>query len=329
MKINSNNEWDKLNEVVIGKMPNIKFSILESAFKMFYNNSENELHKYINSKYIEEHNEDIESYVSLLESNNIKVYRPDTYDKLVSIKTPNFSTQTHLTGPLNTRDLVAIFGDTILVFPPEIRSRYFETDNMKNIFYNAVKSGNKLFSLPKPQMCEEFNVYEPQLDAARCMRFNDNIIVNVTNSYNKLALKILENNFPQYTFHEVNWGDGHADGCIMPLREGVLLVNKVFLPKPKEMLPDFCKNWDVIECECHEKYIENKYAKKISNFKDINVDCNVLSINPNQIVCHDTAYKYLQSKLTKYNIECIPSQLRHSQLFDGAFHCLSLDLNRG
>jgi len=192
---------------------------------------------------------------------------------------------------------------------------------MKNIFNKAITSGSRWISLPKPAMPENAytnGIIEPQLDAARCMRFNDNIIVNINNANNKFALQLLKNNFPEYIFHEVNWVDGHIDSCIMPLREGVLLVN-----------PDFCKDWDLIECEYHEEYNADIYAGNDVMLASNNIDCNVLSINPNQIICHDYAVKYLQPLLKKHKIECIPCQMRHSRLMDGGFHCHSLDLNRG
>jgi len=104
MKINSYNEWDKLNEIVIGKGLMMKTNLLETSFKLFYGDHLTEadsLKSQVNAQFIEEHCEDVENYVSLLKSHNIKVHRPETYDKLIAIKTPNFSTQTHLTGPLN------------------------------------------------------------------------------------------------------------------------------------------------------------------------------------------------------------------------------------
>ncbi len=58
------------------------------------------------------------------------------------------------------------------------------------------------------------------------------------------------------------------------------------------------------------------------------IDLNVLSINPSQIICHEHNYKQMSKLLKPFNIECIPSKLRHSRLFDGAFHCLTLDINR-
>lgn len=336
MIINSYNEWDTLNEVVIGKGWMMDLNILETSFKLFYNSNINyevdDLKKQVNKTFISEHIEDIEGLVTLLKSNNIKVYRPNNFDKSYQIKTPNWSTITHLTGPLNSRDLVAIFGDTIVEFPPEIRARYFETDMLKDIFLQGIKDNAKWITLPKSNMTNEVyddKIIEPMLDAARCMRFNNNVIVNVNTLHNKLCVNILRNNFPHLTFHEVTWCDGHIDSCIAPLREGILLINKVFLPNPKEMLPDFCKNWDFIEVEFHEDYNADVYAGNDIMLASKNIDCNVLSINPNQIVCHDYSYSYLQPKLKQYNIECIPCQLRHSRIFDGAFHCLSLDLNRG
>ncbi len=337
MIINSHNEWDKLNDVIVGKGWMLKTSILETSFKLFYrsnlqtNGYEDNLKEFVNKQYIEEHCEDIEGLVTILKNLNINVYRPESIKKLTSIKTPNWSAQTHLTGPINTRDLVAIIGDTIMEFPPEIRSRYFEVDYMKHIFMDALNDNCKWLSFPKPIMTNESynnNFLEPMLDAARCMRFGQDIIVNVNYKFNEVAVKLLKLYFPEYNFHMITYVNGHIDSCMAPLRPGLMLINKVFIPNPREQLPKFCRNWDFIEVEYHEEYDATSYAENDILLASTNIDCNILSIDPNTIICHDYSYSYLQPKLEPYGIEVIPCKLRHSRIFDGAFHCLTLDLNR-
>ena len=337
LKIQSNNEWDKLNAVIVGNGFQETSPILETSFKLFYGLDKNDsvadtLKQQVKKQYIEEHSEDIENFVSLLKSHNIKVYRPECVGDLKAIRTPYFNTTTHLTGPLNTRDLSIILGDTILETSPEIRQRYFETLALRKIFKKGFDNGAQWLKMPVASMSEELFTdvdIEPEmmLDAARMMRFNEDIVININTIHNMLALKWLKRIFPYYTFHPVTWCDGHIDSSIAPIKEGLILVNKVNIPHD-EMLPKFLQSWDKIYVEYHEDYNADVYAGNDVLLASTNIDCNILSIDPNTIICHDYARKYLQNEFSKYNIECVPAQLRHSRLFDGSFHCLTLDLNR-
>ena len=281
-------------------------------------------------EYIEQHIEDIEGFVDILESHNITVRRPDTIKKLQDIKTPHWKGQTCLTGPLNARDLCIVVGDTIIECPVEIRGRYFETDCLKPLFKKYFDAGSKWVCAPKPMMLDESYTsnFEMMLDAARCMRLGTDIIVNVNSECNRLGAEWLRRTVgDQYTVHEVTLCDGHIDAVLVPLRPGLMLLNTVYV-KDLNMLPEKFRNWDFVEVEYHEDYDNKLYAENDVLLASPSIDCNVLSIDPNTIICHSHSHQYLQSKLKKYNIECVPCRLRHSRLFDGAFHCLTLDVNR-
>ena len=58
------------------------------------------------------------------------------------------------------------------------------------------------------------------------------------------------------------------------------------------------------------------------------IDVNVLSIDTDTIICHDEYQPLLQPLLKPYNIEAIPCRMRHSEIFGGAFHCITLDVRR-
>lgn len=335
MQVNSHNEWDVLREVIVGKGWMMQLQLLEQSFKIFYkagiDSGVDPLQgNHVKKQYLEEHAEDIEGFVDLLKSHKISVKRPDSYKEIKSIKTPNWSTQTHLTGPLNARDLCLISGNTIIECPVEIRSRYFETDMFKDLFHQYFNEGANWICAPKPAMKD--GVWdrgdEMMLDAARCMRIGTDIIVNVNSKLNDLGFEWLRRVMGQeYTFHKVNYCDGHIDSTLVPLRPGLLMINTCFI-KDKNQLPEKFRNWDLVEMEYHEDYNCDVYAGNDVLLASKNIDLNVLSIDPHTIICHDYSYKYLQPMLRPYNIECIPCQLRHSRLFDGAFHCLTLDVNR-
>lgn len=334
MRVNSHNEWDPLKEVIVGKGWMMKLQLLEKSFQLFYRSNLGSeidaLKSQVNETFLKEHCEDIENFVELLKSHNIAVKRPQTVEKLHAIKTPHWSTQTHLTGPLNARDLCMVAGDTIVECPVEVRGRYFETDMFKDLFLEYFREGAGWVCAPRPAMKDDSWDLgnEMMLDAARCVRLGTDIIVNVNSEVNRLGMKWLERTLgDKYTFHEVNLCQGHIDSTLVPLRPGLMMINTVFV-KDRDQLPEKFRKWDLVEMEYHEDYNHDVYAGNDVLLASKNIDLNVLSIDPKTVICHDYSRKYLQEKLRPYGIECVPCQLRHSRLFDGAFHCLTLDVNR-
>jgi glycine amidinotransferase len=344
MKIHSYNEYDKLSAVVVGAGNHLENSN-EMTFKLFYgldgkvdeNIMNDHLKLQVNQKYINEHIEDVENFSNILKSHNINVYRPRVADKLYKIETPDFKSLSHLTGPVSARDMLITMGDTVVETPPEIRGRYFETDFFSDIKYKAIVNGNKWFTMGKPRMADEAytptpGYIEPMLDAARMLRVGDgNVIVNINTAHNELAVKQLEALFPELTFHKVTYVDGHIDSTIAILREGLLLINSLVISPDMAdvMLPECIRDYDRVFVEYPEDYKPEEYAGNDILLASKAIDVNVLSLDTNTIICHDYAQPELQKKLNKYNIECVPVQLRHSRIFDGGFRCITSCLTRG
>ena len=111
--------------------------------------------------------------------------------------------------------------------------------------------------------------------------------------------------------------DNHIDSTMLPLKEGVLLVN----PKKfkEEKLPGFLKKWDRIiapQPEDQQTLLASKY-----------IDMNVLSLDPKKVMVSNT-YLPLIRLLEQNGFTPIPVQLRHRRLFGGGFHCITLDTIR-
>ena len=82
MKVNSNNEWDTLKEVILGTMegyfPGLEFT---EKFKIKNFDKSVKIAKSAYPKsYVEEVNEDLEDLKKILINNNVKVIRPKKYD---------------------------------------------------------------------------------------------------------------------------------------------------------------------------------------------------------------------------------------------------------
>jgi len=349
--VNSNNEWDTLKEVIVGNTFLSNLPGLELSFKLFFHDSltsdvfGNDVYSQkgknwkgeIKKQYIDEHEEDLTEMVRILEEESVTVKRPKLLDKIHRFKTPYW--ESGCVPALNIRDQAIIVGDDIIETPPQIRSRFFENDLLKDIFMDYFKKGARWTQVPKPMLTDNsFDIsyqlkkgvqYEKQanhfdigheilFDGAQCLRFNNDIVINCSNENHLLGVQWLKRHLKGYDLHTVRMVDNHIDSTMLPLREGVLLVN----PRKfkEEHLPDFLKKWDRIiapEPEEQQTLLASKY-----------IDMNVLSIDPKKVMVSSN-YIPLIRLLEQNGFTPVPVQLRHRRLFGGGFHCITLDTIRG
>lgn len=362
--VNSHNEWDTLEEVIVGDGFPSSLPALDFTFQMFFHDN---LHgqedrgayrdkdSLINKKYVEEMSEDVEGFVGLLRSLGIKVVRPKAPQNVKDTKTPNWkSTNYH---PLNVRDLTMIVGNEIIETPPDTRFRFFENDYLKHLFMDYFKRGAKWTVAPRPLILDssfdmswvlrkdwdnsirnwyeklmetpdELNYgFEMMFDAANCLRFGKDILFNSVTKNHELGVQWLQRNLGNdYRVHSVEVCDSHIDSTIIPLRPGLLLVDWAHF-RDINQLPEPLRKWDIISAPENPNRVR-EYGGKDLILASTSIDINVLSIDQNTVICHDEYWSLLQPKLKPYGITAIPCRLRHSEIFSGAFHCLTLDVRR-
>ena len=357
-RVNSHNEWDPLEEVIVGDGFPVDLPCADFSFRYFFHdniygkptNWSEPGHQYITSKHIAEHKEDLDNLAELLSSHGITVHRPKVPSTTTRVKTLQWESTNY--PALNVRDLTIIIGDKIIETPPSCRWRYFENDYLKHLFLEYFKSGATWIQAPKPIITDNsFDLsrfsdpvvrsdyenskstfetpldlgIEVMFDAANCMRLGRDIIFNVGNEHEKLGARwlgqVLGN---QYHIHEVCVADSHIDSTFIPIRPGLALTTK---PNIKDHLPTIFSDWEII----YVPIIDRTHSElddqdvKIASPK---IWINALSIDSNTIICHTQYYKFLKIALHKHNVSVIPSQIRHCELFGGAHHCVTLDIRR-
>ena len=357
--VNSHNEWDKLEEVIVGDgfadtLPAIDFSFRYFFHDNIYGRPTNWSeagHQYITKRHVQEHHEDLQNFATLLESNNIKVRRPKVPDKKKTTETLEWKSTNY--PALNVRDLSIIIGNEIIETPPACRWRYFENDYLKHLFLEYWKAGAKWTQAPKPIITdnsfdlnrfmydEEIKRYyeevkgdyisdldlgtEIMFDAANCMRLGRDIIFNSSCENDRLGARWLQEQIgDEYRVHIVSVADSHIDSTFIPIRPGLALTTMKDL---KQHMPDFMSNWDYIYVPIVERS-QAEYQKQQVKVASPKIWINALSIDPGTIICHTEYYKFLKDKLQPYKVDVIPSQIRHCELFGGAHHCVTLDVRR-
>lgn len=337
--LNSYTEWGTLKEVVVGNCVNLTRQNIDLSFKIFFRENlkdqliENSL--LLQERLIAQRTEDLDALVKTLEDEGINVLRPNLVDEVRPFSTLNF--EAHTTPCDNPRDQVLIWGHKIIETPPMLRTRYFENDLLKPIFYQYFSEGADWVCAPRPEMKDSSfdqgqsagNGLEMMFDAAQCLRFGKDIIMNVSNRNHEQGFRWLSRELAgQAQVHKVEITDHHIDSMFMPLRPGLLLINPTQMKAKLDRLPRGLRKWDRLELPVLDQSAKGEGEVYLASS---NIYTNVLPLSETKTLIFAQDLEELAplaELLLKHKIEPIPVRLRHSRLFGGGAHCVTLDTVR-
>jgi len=334
------NEWDPLEEVIVGNPLGARFPTpdLSTQLAEFSDRSLAEIPRGpFPKKIIEETEEDLNKFVQVLEGLGITVKRPQTWPHEAKFSTIHWESN----GYYNycPRDIMMIIGDHIIETPNVMRSRAQETQSYRTLLIEYLRSGAKWYSAPKPMLLDSlFNGVdlkkptprndEPAFDAANVLRFGEDLIYLVSSTGNELGGQwlqtILGDKFRVHFLNDVYYGS-HIDSTLVALRPGLILCNPSRVND--DTLPRILKQWKVIyspPMENTDRYDADYLAESIGSDW---IDMNVFGINPNLVVV-DRDQTALIKLLEKEGLDVIPLKFRHSKMMGGGPHCATLDIRR-
>jgi N-dimethylarginine dimethylaminohydrolase len=333
------NEWDQLEEVVVGNPLRARFPTpdLSTRLAEFPDRS---LEKIPTGPFpqriIEETEEDLNLFVEALQAQGITVKRPESWRHEASFSTIHWESE----GYYNycPRDVLLVIGDHIIETPNVIRSRSQETFSYRTLLVDYLRSGAKWYSAPKPMLLDSlFEVdlekptprnHEPAFDAANVLRLGQDLIYLVSGTGNELGGQwlqtILGDDFRVHFLKDVYYGS-HIDSTFVALRPGLMLCNPARLND--DTLPGILKQWEVIYSPPMENTGVHDADYLSRSIGSAWIDMNLFSINPDLVVV-DRDQKGLINLLEKHGLDVIPLKLRHSRMLGGGFHCVTLDTRR-
>lgn len=302
--ISSWNEWDSLKKVVVGDATDANWPVNDPVFSK---ESEKTTWKDtpvprgpVPQRIIEETNEDLDILAATLTSLGVEVVRPDPL---------NF--QSH-DGMYNycPRDRLLVLGDTVIDTPMMYPCRDMELQCYQDILKDA-----NIIHMPRDRGLV--------LDAANILRLGKNKLLYLESaSGNYLAWLWLMSALPPTTSIELCkfYSGVHIDSTIVPLREGLVLLNGSRVTKNN--IPSAFSDWECIFIDDVEPqdFYQYPYASKW-------IAMNMLVVDPTTVIV-DAAQHDLIELLVKKNFTVIPRTLRHSRTLGGGFHCVTLDLVR-
>jgi N-dimethylarginine dimethylaminohydrolase len=334
------NEWDPLEEVIVGNPLNARFPTPDVSTQVaeFPDRSLAEIPRGpFPQRVIEETEEDLNRFVETLEDVGVTVKRPRPWAHEATFSTIHWQSQ----GYYNycPRDVMMVVGDQIIETPNVIRSRSQETYSYRALLMEYMASGARWISAPKPMLLDSLfegidmdrptpRNDEPAFDAANVLRFGEDLIYLVSATGNEMGghwlRSILGDRYRVHFLKGVYYGS-HIDSTLVAFRPGLVLANPSRLNN--ETLPPILKQWKVIYSPPMEnmgRYDAEYLSKCIGSDW---IDMNAFSISPSLVVV-DRNQPTLIRVLEREGLDVIPLTLRHSKLLGGGAHCVTLDIRR-
>jgi N-dimethylarginine dimethylaminohydrolase len=328
-KMRCDNDWGELKEIIVGTAKGYRFPDYNKSFHSCQFPEYDVRKVPYGTNYpawvINEQESDLDTLAKILAMQGLIVHRPD----ITHIHPNNW----HNYSP---RDCTLIVGDTIIETPSPILNRQHETWGYRKTFASLNERGYKWIKAPTPILFDEnfktdvtgfpsLNNEEILFEAANCVRVNDDILFQVSNTGNEKGARWLQDVLgDKYKVHICKnlYSYAHLDSTIIPLREGLVMYNASRVNEDNE--PELFKSWDKIWIdECYSSSRKTNLPWGASAW----IGMNMLSINPHLAIV-DKKQKQIIEKLKKHNIDVIPLELRHDRLLAGGFHCVTLDLIR-
>lgn len=264
LKINSHNEWDRLREVIVGTAEGthavltwprpdpIPEAVLAEALAVNH-----EAHP---KWFLDEIAEDLQGLADTIAKFGVKVHRPKVHDISRMYATPFW--QSTGNNVYNVRDLHLVVGNSVIESPSYLRSRYFESLALYDIWHEYFEAGFTWICGPRPRLDREvsepyfrsgdervltpedvrymeltggrveelhrLNENEIVFEAANTVRMGRDLLYLISSSGNKKSAKwlqsVLGHEYRVHTTEDI-YRSSHIDSTVLCLRPGLVLLN--------------------------------------------------------------------------------------------------------
>jgi glycine amidinotransferase len=346
--VNSYNEWDPLEEVIVGVLDGEAVTPWELGFEAMIPEENLELIRTYHStnggraftkEQLAPAQKEISNFIHVLEAEGVRVRRPEPIRQDVPFSTPDFTSSGGY-GQYNPRDVLTVIGDEIIEATMSWRSRYFEFRSYRPLIKEYFKKGARWTAAPKPQMADELykadhkrgkdwewvtTEFEPVFDAADIVRCGRDIFFQRSHTTNEMGIEWLRRHLGEgYRVHRVEFEDDravHIDATFMPIAPGKVLVNP---DRPMKNMPEMFKKagWDLLTMP------RTTYPRDLPTFRSFEwLVMNVISLDEKRIIVEAQEEPFIRA-LKEWGFKPIPVPYRNCYKHGGSFHCSTLDVRR-
>ena len=353
--VNSWNEWDQLKHVIVGVAEKANIPPMEPALepKLSDDSGMKGSHGPRSAESVEKATIQLDNFVKILNSLNVKVDRPTPIDFSQTIATPDWVNE-GMFGCMPPRDVILTIGNEMLEAPMSYRCRWFEYLAYRPLLEKYYKDDPDMQweAAPKPRLTratyksnylpkgisdEErykkikdrdfiLNDNEPLFDAAEILRFGKDLFFHNNFTSNLQGLNWLRRHFPNHRVHQINLpGDlipTHIDACFTPIKPGIMIINP-----NRKISSEQRKIFDDNKWEIHEAAPSIHNSPPPMCYSSIWLSMNVLIINP-KTICVEASEEKMIKQMESFGMDVIPVPFRDVYAFGGSLHCSTTDVYR-
>lgn len=349
--VNSHNEWDPLEEVIVGR---IERSIFPPQHRYILGGAPQDFYDFLGIVggmrmrpqrwFMNSAQRELDQFVHLLEAEGVTVRRPDVVNHHAKYGTPQWSSRGQTSAC--PRDCFLVIGDNIIESPMSWRCRYFEVHAYYSLLKEYFDNGARWTSAPKPPLRDSLydkyynvpNVGEPMryvineteivFDAADFTRCGRDLFVTRSNVTNEAGIAWLQRQLgDQYRIHVIETLSRqpmHIDTTFVPLGPGKAMINPRYVRREK--LPPVLKTWDIFDAPA-PVIVKGGFLNEHASMCSMWLNMNVLLLDEQRVVV-ERAQESMIKALRKWGLKPIPCDFLHFNPFGGAFHCATLDVRR-
>lgn len=356
--VGSWNEWDPLEEIVVGTADGACYEPTEPGHRPKVRGAGSRSSFPTGPKpaqAVAMANEELDGLVALLESHGVVVRRPQPLDFAAGVRTPTFevANQYCATCP---RDVVITIGDEIVEAPMSRRARYFEHLAYRPLIQDLWRRDPDMTwtVAPKPSMADamyreefwrlslaerhalmhsfEFCVSQDEVvfDAADISRFGRDVFVQESMTTNRSGIEWLRRHLrPRglrvHALHfPLDFFPSHIDCTFVPLRPGTVLTNPERPLREPEAELFRTNGWQLVDAP-QPTTDDASMPAFCQSSKWLSM--NVLSLSPTQVICEERETP-LHRLLERLGFEVLTVPFRHVYEFGGSLHCATWDVRR-
>ncbi len=357
----SYNEWDLLEEIIVGTIDGVAAPVLTHDMKTFIRKDYWDFYRQYGGKpypieMVQKAAKALDNLQEVLEGEGVVVRRPDPVnyaDQMYRI--PGFVS----TGFFNAdvRDVLLVVGDEIIEAPMAQRCRYFEFLRYRRLIQDYFNQGARWTAAPKPSMSDDLYDWnypesemaffrgesevpdsigplngrfittesEPCFDAADFARFGKDIFAQRSHVTNDLGIQWMQRHLgSEYRVHTIKFRDPspiHIDATWVPIGEGRVLSCSDRQCISPEILDMFKRAGWEI------LYPPRGVGEAEFHMSSRWLSMNILMIDPDRVVVEKHEEPTIQF-FKDIGVKPIPVDFKDHYVFGGGLHCATCDIRR-
>ncbi len=346
-RVCSFNEWDPLEEVIVGTARGAADIGYEPALAPYFPGGPAGRAGFggaVLREVVDAAERQLDAFAELLARRGITVQRPDPLDHAVGVKTPDWEVSTGRASAC-PRDILLVVGDEVIEAPMAQRARFFEYRAYRRLLAEYFRAGARWTAAPKPLMRDDLydarvrdgtdgydyaarpllTEIEPAFDAASFVRFGRDLFWQPDLVSNQFGADWLQRHLGDgFRVHTIRFREplpSHIGTTLVPVRPGIVLVNP-HRPCVDDSLRLFEENgWRVVPAPLSVR--SGAKSRDVSSW----ISMNILMLDPETAIVEASETPMIEL-LRSLGCAVIPCAFDRVYPFGGSFHCCTTDIRR-